>query len=399
MQPTPSAGLPVPSTADPQQQQVQSQQQWMMQPPMQQHYVQQQQSQPHPQYNDEMKTLWVGDLQYWMDENYLQSCFAQNGEVVSAKIIRNRQTGQPDGYGFVEFGSHASAERILQSYNGIPMPNTEQPFRMNWASFGAGERRLEVGSGLSIFVGDLAPEVTDVMLQETFQSQYSSVKGAKVVTDTSTGRSKGYGFVRFGDENERTRAMTEMNGVYCSTRPMRISEATPKKSLGFQQPYSVKGTFQVPVYGAPGGQGLQSENDPNNTTIFVGGLDPNATDEDLRQVFGQFGELVYVKIPMGKGCGFVQFIHRSSAEEALQRLHGTLIGQRSIRLSWGRTPANKQQPASWGGQPQSDPTQWNGGGYYGYGQGYEAYGYAPPPQDPAMYAYGAYPGYGTYQQQ
>ena len=51
-------------------------------------------------------------------------------------------------------------------------------------------------------------------------------------------------------------------------------------------------------------------------------------------------------------------------------------------------------------QPQLDPNQWNGGGaYYGYGQGYEAYGYAPPSQDPTMYGYGGFPGYGTYQQQ
>lgn len=55
-------------------------------------------------------------------------------------------------------------------------------------------------------------------------------------------------------------------------------------------------------------------------------------------------------------------------------------------------------------QPQPDPNQWNGAaaaaaGYYGYNQGYESYGYAPPAQDPNMYAYGAYPGYGNYQQQ
>ena len=57
------------------------------------------------------------------------------------------------------------------------------------------------------------------------------------------------------------------------------------------------------------------------------------------------------------------------------------------------------QTASWGVQPQLDPNQWNGGGaYYGYGQGYEAYGYAPLAQDPTMYGYGGFPSYGTYQQ-
>lgn len=41
--------------------------------------------------------------------------------------------------------------------------------------------------------------------------------------------------------------------------------------------------------------------------IFVGNLDPNVTEEELKQIFSQFGELVYVKIPAGRGCGFVQF--------------------------------------------------------------------------------------------
>ena len=160
-------------------------------------------------------------------------------QVSSAKVIRNKQTGQSEGYGFVEFYSHEIAEKILQSYNGIVMPNTEQPFRLNWATFSAGDKRSEAGSDLSIFVGDLATDVTDTILQETFATRYPSVKGAKVVFDSNTGRSKGYGFVRFGDENERSRAISEMNGMYCSSRPMRVGVATPKKSSG----YSSQGTL------------------------------------------------------------------------------------------------------------------------------------------------------------
>lgn len=52
----------------------------------------------------------------------------------------------------------------------------------------------------------------------------------------------------------------------------------------------------------------------------------------------------------------------------------------------------------WCFQPQQEPNQWNGN-YYGYGQSYDSYGYAAPPQDPNVYAYAAYPGYGNYQQQ
>ncbi|XP_044473922.1 polyadenylate-binding protein RBP45C-like isoform X2 [Mangifera indica] len=111
-------------------------------------------------------------------------------------------------------------------------------------------------------------------------------------------------------------------------------------------------------------QGNKCENDPNNTTIFVGGLDPSVSDDILKSVFGQYGELLHVKIPAGKRCGFVQFANRACEEQALSMLNGTQLGGQYIRLSCG---------------------------------GYEAYGYAPPPQDLNMYC-GGYPGYGNYQQ-
>ncbi|KAJ0966155.1 hypothetical protein J5N97_027293 [Dioscorea zingiberensis] len=362
------------------------------QPPQQQYPPQYQAPQaqyqtpaPQPGSSDEVRSLWIGDLQHWMDESYLQNCFyqaLQNGEqLVSVKIIRNKHTGQSEGYGFLEFATHAIAEWVLQTYNGQMMLNVDQAYRLNWASLGAGERR-DSGADYTIFVGDLASDVTDYMLQDTFKNAYPSVKGAKIVTDRTTGRSKGYGFVRFGDLNEQTRAMTEMNGAYCSTRAMRIGPAASKKSGDTQQQYATKASYQPT-------QGAESENDPNNTTIFVGGLDSSVTEDLLRQTFSNYGELVHVKIPAGKRCGFVQFANRASAEEALKLLHGTLLGGQNIRLSWGRSP-NKQ--------PQQDQNQWNGSNYYGY-QGYDSYGYAPPPQDPNMYGYSTYQGYGGYQQQ
>ncbi|KAI4318119.1 hypothetical protein L6164_025928 [Bauhinia variegata] len=57
--------------------------------------------------------------------------------------------------------------------------------------------------------------------------------------------------------------------------------------------------------------------------IFVGNLDANVTDDHLRQVFGQHGELVHVKIPAGKQCGFVQFANRSLQPRGLAK---TLCG-------------------------------------------------------------------------
>ncbi|KAE9462238.1 hypothetical protein C3L33_05847, partial [Rhododendron williamsianum] len=331
--------------------QAQHQQQWVMSAQAQTHQhpsTVATQSLPYhqPTTLEEVRTLWIGDLQYWVDDGYLHSCFSHTGEVVSIKIIRNKITGQPEGYGFVEFVSHAAAEKILQTYNGAQMPGTEQTFRLNWASFGIGERRPDAGPEHSIFVGDLAPDVTDYLLQETFRTQYPSVRGAKVVTDPNTGRSKGYGFVKFADETERNRAMTEMNGVYCSTRPMRISAATPKKTTGFQQQYPA--------------------------TRVITYKDQLCAKSICESVVG------------------------ASAEDAIQRMQSVVVGQQVVHLSWGRNPAAKQDvPSIWG--QQADPSQYSST-YYGYGQGYDAYAYGAA-HDPSLYAYGAYSGYTQYPQQ
>ncbi|GJX88591.1 polyadenylate-binding protein RBP47 [Tanacetum coccineum] len=354
------------------------------------HHHQQQQQQHSSQIqatSEDNKTIWVGDLHQWMDETYLQSCFSQTGEVQTIKLIRNKQTGQSERYGFIEFVSHSAAEKVLQTYNGTMMPNTDQAFRLNWASFSTGEKRGgDTGSDLSIFVGDLAPDVTDTILHETFASRYPSVKGAKVVVDTNTGCSKGYGFVRFSDDNERTRAMNEMNGQYCSSRAMRIGVATPKKPSG-QQQYGQQqqyGSQAVLLSGGGGSFGAMSQNsqsdeDSSNTTIFVGGLDSEVNDEDLRQTFIQCGEILSVKIPIGKGCGFVRFANRSSAEEAIQNMHGTVIGKQTVRISWGKTPAARQNGNYQGKQGY--------GGGYGYGM--------QQSQDSGMYGSN---GYGNHQQ-
>ncbi|CAM8878237.1 unnamed protein product [Rhodiola kirilowii] len=329
--------------------------------------------------NSENKTVWIGDLHQWMDEQYLHSCFAQTGEVFSIKVIRNKHTGLSEGYGFVEFLSHAAAEKVIQGYPGVVMPNTEQPFHLNWATFSMGEKRSDNAPDLSIFVGDLAADVNDTLLLETFSKKYPSVKAAKVVFDANTGRSKGYGFVRFGEESERSQAMTEMNGTYCSSRPMRIGAATPRKSATYQQQGSNAAS-------------AQSDGDSTNTTVFVGGLDPSVTDDDLKTPFAECGEVVSIKIPVGKGCGFVQFAERKNAEDALQKLNGTVIGKQTVRLSWGRNPANRQSRSDFGSK------HWNGG-YYG-GPLYDGYGY-PMAASPNMYpaAYAPYPIYGGHQQQ
>ena len=44
--------------------------------------------------------------------------------------------------------------------------------------------------------------------------------------------------------------------------------------------------------------------------VYVGGLDPNVSEDELRKAFAKYGDVASVKIPVGKQCGFVQFVNR-----------------------------------------------------------------------------------------
>lgn len=225
--------------------------------------------------------------------------------------------------------------------------------------------RDDRGPEHSIFVGDLGPEVNEFVLVSLFQNRFPSCKSAKIMTDPISGMSRGYGFVRFSDESDQQRALSEMQGVYCGNRPMRISTATPKNKPGGAGPgamgmpggqgpvgmYSM-GNPPVGYYGAP--QPMNQFTDPNNTTVFVGGLSGYVTEDELRSFFQGFGEITYVKIPPGKGCGFVQFVQRHAAEMAINQMQGYPIGNSRVRLSWGRSQ-NNSGPAGTPYRPAPPP--------------------------------------------
>jgi RNA recognition motif-containing protein len=62
--------------------------------------------------------LYVGNLPHEMTEDQLQSLFSEAGHVASAKIITDRQTGQPRGFGFVEMETKLEGQKAISMLNG-----------------------------------------------------------------------------------------------------------------------------------------------------------------------------------------------------------------------------------------------------------------------------------------
>ena len=65
-----------------------------------------------------MSKLYVGNLSYQTSESELRELFAQHGEVVSATLVMDRETGRPRGFGFVEFSDASGAKAAIEALNG-----------------------------------------------------------------------------------------------------------------------------------------------------------------------------------------------------------------------------------------------------------------------------------------
>jgi RNA recognition motif-containing protein len=77
-----------------------------------------------------------------------------------------------------------------------------------------------------LYVGNLSYSTTDNSLRDAF-SQAGTVVSATVISDKMTGRSKGFGFVEYGTDEEGQAAIDMFNGKEIDGRPLNVSEARP----------------------------------------------------------------------------------------------------------------------------------------------------------------------------
>ena len=64
------------------------------------------------------KKLYVGNLSYQVDSSELETLFGAHGQVVSAQIINDRDTGRSKGFGFVEMSTEEEAQAAIAALNG-----------------------------------------------------------------------------------------------------------------------------------------------------------------------------------------------------------------------------------------------------------------------------------------
>ncbi|CAN7990777.1 unnamed protein product [Ixodes hexagonus] len=174
----------------------------------------------------------------------------------------------------------------------------------------------------TLYVGNLDTAVTEELLLAVF-GQMGLVKGCKIIHEPGNDP---YCFVEFTDHQSAASALLAMNKRLCYGKEMKVNWAT-----------------------SPG-------NTPKLDTskhyhIFVGDLSPEIETTQLRDAFAPFGEISdcrVVRDPQtlkSKGYGFVSFVKKADAENAIGTMNGQWLGSRAIRTNWAtrKPPANRTQ--------------------------------------------------------
>jgi RNA recognition motif-containing protein len=85
--------------------------------------------------------------------------------------------------------------------------------------------------GKKLYVGNLSYNTTDESLGQAFAA-FGNVESARIIMDRETGRSKGFGFVEMGSDDEARAAVEGLDGQSVDGRAVRVSEARPPENGG-----------------------------------------------------------------------------------------------------------------------------------------------------------------------
>ncbi|KAH9468334.1 hypothetical protein Pst134EA_011958 [Puccinia striiformis f. sp. tritici] len=215
----------------------------------------------------------------------------------------------------------------------------------------------------SVFVSQLSARVGDRELFQFFEQQAGKVRDARLITDRISRRSKGVGYVEFRELDSVQKALS-LTGTKLLGLPVMVQYTEAEKNrqaMANTQPNVPPGfvptnlnstnptanatnstmvaTPLVPrTYVTPKARG-PGPNDPNSyARLYVGSLNFNLTDDDIRQVFQPFGDIEYVDLHRdqitgkSKGYAFVQFKNMHDAKNAMEKMNGFQLAGRALRV-------------------------------------------------------------------
>ncbi|KAL8630341.1 hypothetical protein Q9189_003978 [Teloschistes chrysophthalmus] len=179
--------------------------------------------------------LFVGNLSWNVDEDWLVREFEKFGEIKNARIMTDRETGRSRGFGYVEFVNYADGikaqgemkEAIIDGRTiniDFSQPKKDKPVGDYQ------DRSKKYGDqtnppSTTIFCANLDFGATQDEVSEAF-GEHGEIKAVRIPTDPGTGQMKGFAYVEFNSLDDATAAFEAMKGTAINGRPIRVDYAT-----------------------------------------------------------------------------------------------------------------------------------------------------------------------------
>ncbi|KAH7398075.1 putative nuclear localization sequence-binding protein [Cadophora sp. MPI-SDFR-AT-0126] len=188
------------------------------------------------------KNLFVGNLSWNVDDDWLLREFEEFGEISGARVISDKATGRSKGFGYVEFTSSASAAAALKAKKGsmidgreanvdFSTPRSDAPPRDRAQSRAQAYGDSQNPPSDTLFLGNLSFDADENTVGEAF-GEHGTVVNVRLPTDMETGNPKGFGYVTFSSVDDAKTAFEAMTGAEIAGRPVRLDYATPKPDRG-----------------------------------------------------------------------------------------------------------------------------------------------------------------------
>lgn len=220
-------------------------------------------------------------------------------------------------------------------------------------SFGGGyrprpQRDHEPLSKTNVFIRGLAGETNDSDLYEMC-SKFGNIVSTKSITDRLTNECKGYGFVNFENPDDATIAVRELvNSGYQARMSKENMGRSERPAFDRHSPpdFRRNGGGNPRFNGASTG-GMRRL---SKTNLYLRGLEPTTSDDDLHQLCVRYGNVLSAKAIIDrntnecKGYGFVNFDSPYSAEQAVADLQ-----TRGYQVQMSRENRPPRQPIMAGG--------------------------------------------------
>uniref|UniRef100_A0A0A9WFA6 ELAV-like protein 2 n=2 Tax=Lygus hesperus TaxID=30085 RepID=A0A0A9WFA6_LYGHE len=310
--------------------------------------------------DDDVHTnLIVNYLPQSMKQDEFVALFSAVGDLKSAHLVMNKNTGESLAYGFVNYRKKEDAEKAINNLNGLKLG--PKVIKVSHARPSSDEIK-----GANLYIAGLPKNMPLQQLEALF-GKYGSIINSKVINDSIGG----VGFIRFDKRIQAETAMKELNGNIPPglDKPIVVKFANPTTAQA--QNMIVQGRFGPgPMrYPGPGSMRIGSTNNRSNRfspmgsvtpgisapapapfynsfdgnsgwCLYVYNLSPEVEEQHLWQLFGPFGAVQKVNIirdPVTghtKGYGFVTMTNRDDAEIAIHSLNGYTLDNRVLQVSF-----------------------------------------------------------------